>query len=72
MTVKKIKSSDIFGDNYYTYDLTSSNYTPNLNSSITITCTVKNIYGDIITNKSVQLYQNDVAVGNAKTKIFVK
>ena len=67
MTVKKIKSSDILGDNYYTYDLTSSNYTPNLNSSITITCTVKNIYGDIITNKSVQLYQNDVAVGNAKT-----
>ena len=67
MTIKKVKASDILGDNYYTYDLTSSSYTPNLNSSITITCTVKNIYGDIITNKSVQLYQNDVAVGNAKT-----
>ena len=67
MTIKKIKSSDILGDNYYIYNLTSSNYTPNLNGSITITCTVKNPYGDTVTNKSVQLYQNDTAVGNAKT-----
>ena len=67
MTIKKIKSSDILGDNYYTYNLTSSNYTPNLNGSITITCTVKDIYGGVIANKSIQLYQNDIAVGNAKT-----
>lgn len=67
MTIKKIKSSDILGDNYYIYNLTSSNYTPNLNGSITITCTVKNIYGDVIANKSIQLYQNDTAVGNATT-----
>lgn len=67
MTTKKIKSSDILGDNYYIYNLTSSNYTPNLNGSITITCTVKNIYGDAISNKSVQLYQNDTAVGSATT-----
>lgn len=67
MTIKKIKSSDILGDNYYIYNLTSSNYTPNLNGSITITCTVKNIYGDAIANKSIQLYQNDTAVGSATT-----
>ncbi len=67
MTTKKIKSSDILGDNYYVYNLTSSNYTPNLNVSITITCTVKNVYGNVVINKSVQLYQNDVAVGNTAT-----
>ena len=67
MTIKKIKSSDILGDNYYIYNLTSSNYTPNLNGSITITCTVKNIYDEAIANKSIQLYQNDTAVGSATT-----
>ena len=67
MTTKKIKSSDILGDNYYIYELTSSNYNPNPNNTITITCTVKNVYGDLIANKAVQLYQNDVAIGNAAT-----
>ena len=67
MTTKRIKSSDILGDNYYIYELTSSNYNPNQNNTITITCTVKNVYGNLITNKTVQLYQNDTAVGNAAT-----
>lgn len=66
MTTKKIKTSDILGDNYYTYELTSSNYTPALNDTITITCTMKDVYGAAAGSKSITLYQNDTSKG-AKT-----
>lgn len=66
-SAESVTSSDILGNDYYNYFLTSSNYTPTLNSSITITCTVKNIYGDTVPNKAIQLYQNDVAIGNNAT-----
>ena len=64
---KRIKLQDILGNKFYDYNLTSSNYTPLLNASITLTCTVTNVYGDIVTGKSIQLYNNGVAVGSAKT-----
>ena len=67
MTQKKIKSSDFLGSNYYVYNLTSSNYTPALNGSITITCTVKNVYGDAVSGKSITLYQNGSSVSSATT-----
>lgn len=66
-SAESVTSNDILGNDYYNYFLTSSNYTPTLNSSITITCTVKNIYGDTVPNKAIQLYQNDVAIGNNAT-----
>lgn len=66
MTTKKIKTSDILGENYYTYELTSSNYTPALNGSITITCTMKDVYGAAASSKSITLYQNGTSKG-AKT-----
>lgn len=66
MAKKKIKVSDILGDNYYVYELTSSNYTPALNGAITITCTMKDVYGTAASGKSITLYQNGTSKG-AKT-----
>lgn len=63
MTTKKIKTSDILGDNYYIYELTSSNYTPVLNGAITITCTMKDVYGAAASGKSITLYQNGTSKG---------
>ena len=63
---KRIKLENILGDKYYSYDLSSSDYNPSLNDTITITCTVKNAYGDIATNKTLQLYQNGTAITPTK------
>ena len=67
MTTKKIKTSDILGENYYTYELTSSNYTPALNGTITITCTMKDVYGTAASSKSITLYQNGTSKGAQTT-----
>lgn len=67
MTTKKIKTSDILGDNYYIYELTSSDYTPALNDTITITCTMKDVYGTAASGKSITLYQNGTSKGTQTT-----
>ena len=67
MTTKKIKTSDILGDNYYIYELTSSNYTPALNGTITITCTMKDVYGAAAGSKLITLYQNGTSVSTQTT-----
>ena len=67
MTIKKIKTSNILGNNYYIYKLTSTNYTPNLDSTITITCICQDVYGDNIPNKTLTLYQNETSKGNKTT-----
>lgn len=67
MVKKKIKVSDILGDNYYVYELTSSNYTPALNGSITITCIMKDVYGTAASGKSITLYQNGTSKGAQTT-----
>ena len=67
MVKKKIKVSDILGDSYYVYELTSSNYTPTLNGTITITCTMKDIYGTAASGKSITLYQNGTSKGSQTT-----
>lgn len=63
MVKKKIKVSDILGDSYYVYELASSNYTPTLNGTITITCTIKDVYGTAASGKSITLYQNGISKG---------
>lgn len=67
MTKKIIKSSDVLGDNYYIYELSSSNFTPALNGTITITCTVTDVYGDPIGSKSITLYKNGTSVSTKTT-----
>ena len=66
MPQKKIKASDVIGNSYYIYTLTSSNNTPSLNGSINITCKVTDVYGQNVTGKSITLYQNSTSQG-AKT-----
>ena len=67
MTKKTIKASDVLGDNYYVYELSSSNYTPALNDTITITCTMKDVYGTTAGSKSITLYQNGTNKGTQTT-----
>lgn len=67
MTTKRIRTSDILGSNYYTYELSSTKYTTALNSTITITCTCKNVYGDAVGSKSLTLYQNGTSKGSKTT-----
>ena len=67
MTQKKIKASDVIGNSYYIYNITSSNYTPSLNSTINITVTVTNIYGQAVSGKSITLYQNSTAKTSKNT-----
>lgn len=66
MTVKKIQPSSVLGNKFYVYELSSSNYTPALNASITITCKCTNVYGENVASKSLTLYQNGTSQG-AKT-----
>lgn len=50
--------SDILGSAYYRYELTSSDYNPNVNSDISLTCTCKNVLGNPIADKGITLYKN--------------
>jgi len=59
--------SDILGSAYYRYELVSSNYNPNINNTITITCTCKNVLGNPVSNKTVELFQNGTSIGTATT-----
>ena len=59
--------SDILGNAYYRYELSSSNYNPNIDSNITITCTCKNVLGNPIANKTLELMMNGVSQGTATT-----
>ena len=59
--------SDILGSAYYRYELSSSNYNPNIDSNVTITCTCKNVLGNPISNKTLELFQNSTSVGTATT-----
>lgn len=66
MTQKRVKASDVIGNSYYIYTLQSSNNTPSLNGTITITCNVTDVYGRAVSGKSITLYQNNTSKG-AKT-----
>lgn len=66
MTKETINASDVIGNSYYIYTLTSTNNTPPLNGTINITCTVTNVYGQAVNGKSITLYLNGTSKG-AKT-----
>jgi hypothetical protein len=69
MTIKRIQVEDVLGDKYYTYELSSSDYSPSLNTNITITCTLKDPYNNIMPNVSLALYKNGSLVSNATTNL---
>ena len=56
----KVPLGDILGSAYYHYDLSSSDYNPNVGSTITITCTCKNILGNPIPNKELTIMMNGI------------
>ena len=63
----KVPLKDILGRAYYQYELSSSNYNPHINETITITCTCKNILGNPIPNKELTLMMNGVEQGTSTT-----
>ena len=63
----KVPLGDILGRAYYHYELSSSNYNPNINETITITCTCKNILGNPIADKELELMMNGVSQGTETT-----
>ena len=69
MTIKRIQVEDVLGDKYYTYVLSSSDYSPSLNTNITITCTLKDPSGNVVPNVSLALYRNNTLVSNATTNL---
>lgn len=62
-----VSLADILGSAYYRYELSSSNYNPNIDSNITITCTCKNVLGNPIANKTLELMMNGVSQGTSTT-----
>ena len=62
-----VSLADILGSAYYRYELSSSNYNPNITDNITITCTCKNVLGNPVSNKTLELFQNGTSVGTATT-----
>lgn len=63
----KVPLKDILGRSYYQYELSSSNYNPHIDETITITCTCKNILGNPIPNKELTLLMNGVEQGTETT-----
>ena len=67
MTEKRVKASDVLASEFYVYIIRSSNYTPTLNSTITLTVEVEDVYHSIVRNKSITLYNNGVSMGSKTT-----
>lgn len=63
----KVPLGDILGRAYYHYELSSSNYNPHINGTITITCICKNILGNPIADKELELMMNGVSQGTETT-----
>lgn len=65
----KVPLKDILQNAYYQYELTSSNYDPQIDTAFTITCSCRNVLGNPIANKELTLYENgneyDTATTNA-------
>ena len=54
-------------DGFVQYELSSSDYNPNVGSTITITCTCKDILGNPIPNKELELMLNGGSAGTSTT-----
>ena len=59
---------NILGLNYYRYELTTTNYNPTIDSTITITCHCTNAFGNNVNGKTITLYDNGTSVGSATTE----
>lgn len=59
MTRFTVPIKNILGKAYYRYEITSSNYNPSIDSTVTITVTCKNAFGSLISDKEISLYDNE-------------
>ena len=53
MTRLTIPSEEVLGENYTITNITASNYNPQIDSTVTVTVTVTDVYGDPVANKYV-------------------
>lgn len=67
MTRTTVNASTVLGANYEIITLEPNNYNPQIDDEITITCTVQDVYGDPVANKSVTLYQDGTSEGTETT-----
>ena len=67
MTGTTVNASTVLGANYEIITLEPNNYNPEIDDEITITCTVQDVYGDPVANKSVTLYQDGTSEGTETT-----
>lgn len=63
----KTKLETIVKKTIIQYELASSDYNPYVGSTITITCTCKNILGNPVSNKTLTLYEDGEILGTATT-----
>lgn len=64
----KVALKDLLGRAYYRYELVSTHYnTAPTTTDITITCTVKNIFGNPVAGKKLTLYHQNNIQGTATT-----
>jgi hypothetical protein len=55
MTKYTVPTSTILGENYKITQIEASNYNPEIDTDITITITITDVYGDAITNESITI-----------------
>lgn len=48
-----VDTSDVLGANYLVTSITSSNYNPSIDGTVTVTVTVKDVYGDNVSDEEV-------------------
>lgn len=65
MTRFSVPISDILGSAYYRIELTASSYNVTIDGTVTLTCTVKNIFGQAVSGYEVQLYKNGTSLGSS-------
>ena len=53
MTKYSIKLGELFGSAYYTYNVYTSSYNVKLDTTIIVTCQVRNIFGNPVANKEL-------------------
>lgn len=68
MTRFTVPVKNILGNAYYQYEITSSNYNPSIDSTVTLTVTCKNVFGSPVSNKSISLYNNGSLAGTSTTQ----
>ncbi|MBP5422966.1 MAG: hypothetical protein J6Y78_11050 [Paludibacteraceae bacterium] len=67
MTRFTVPIANILGLSYYRYELTSNNYNPKINTSVTISCKVTNVFGTVVNGKSLTLYYKGTSQGTQTT-----